>query len=110
MTLTELDARKKFCPFSFTAVPVVNEYGAEIQCSGPWTCKGSECMAWRADPVSPEWDELVVNRLRGEDNPPFSNCPDGWEVLSYGTGSTYKVHRKRDPKPATGYCGLAGKP
>ena len=47
MTTTEEDARTKWCPYSFAAQPVVNEYGAEVQCAGPWMCRGSECMAWR---------------------------------------------------------------
>ena len=47
--MTEEEARKKWCPHSFAAQPVVNEYGAEIQCAGPWMCRASECMAWRQE-------------------------------------------------------------
>lgn len=82
--LTEDEARKKWCPQSFAAIPVINEYGAEVQCSGPWVCKASECMAWRWFTHQREKDGQI------------------WSPTGPYSATGTKEH--------TGYCGLAGAP
>lgn len=47
MFLTEKEAKKKFCPFTFCAPADRSPTGEGITKGGPWHCIASECMAWR---------------------------------------------------------------
>lgn len=88
MTMTEADAKTKWCPFSrFGVIDTVapNRFGAgsegsfaEIACR----CIGSACMAWRKRETA--------------------------EFSAKAEAEFRKTGRRLEPD--TGYCGLAGRP
>lgn len=47
MHITEDEAKKKWCPFTFAVTEIRAGDGQGIREPGPWTCLGSLCMAWR---------------------------------------------------------------
>jgi hypothetical protein len=46
--MTEAEAKTKWCPYTFGVSEIRNGNGDGIRESGPWTCRGAECMAWRS--------------------------------------------------------------
>lgn len=85
--MTEEEAKTKWCPHSFGAMPANNEYGAPLRDVGPYVCCGSACMAWRwsyrkGDLINVE----IVRDMHGEK-----------QTLKIAEGGA-------------GYCGLVGKP
>jgi hypothetical protein len=62
--------------------------------------------------MSAEFERKELTTPRGEINPPFSNCPDGFTVTRYDSEGGYTAERetKAASEIITGYCGLAGKP
>ena len=122
---TEDEARRLWCPIvraitmdddgntglvSFNRQCVINTSRANIpHATG---CLASGCSMWRwADADERiEYDEVFPNRPAGEINPPFSNCPDGYGVISYGSNLQYHARREISRLARRGYCGLAGDP
>lgn len=83
MLVTEQEATKKWCPFSFKSL------------SDPDRCEASGCMSWR---------EKGSKRVAVPEYP----CSDGIEGCEACTpGYSGKHIHMYVP---TGYCGLAGKP
>lgn len=94
MLLTEEQARKKWC----CQHDMANQH-----------CYASDCMAWRWGESEDECeDEVTLPVPKGESNPPFSNCPEGYKVERY-SNSDYTAAKGRKIT-ARGYCGLAGSP
>ena len=91
--ITELDALKKWCPFTRHAAfgsPAINrsgdadKFGIDYNPVNKWNkCVGSDCMAWRFRKPNSEWVERELSD--GSKMGSFENVPNG-------------------------YCGLAGKP
>ncbi|MCC8967894.1 hypothetical protein H8A95_37695 [Bradyrhizobium sp. Pear76] len=44
---TEEEANDKICPHTFHIVEIRGDDGVGIREGGPWSCRGSRCMAWR---------------------------------------------------------------
>lgn len=69
------------------------------------SCIASECMAWRKVGLFVEKKLSDVRLDSGT-----TRTPDGWRyVVSYDDGK-HLYERCMSDGPATGYCGLAGKP
>jgi len=105
---TEEEAKALWCPMSRQSEQGVGgSYNRPT--SGGFNCIASGCMMWRQTNGEYDTFERIENLKKppGEVNPPFSNCPEGYTVASYGH-SSYTAARKTGTKPATGLCGLAG--
>ena len=111
MTLTEDEARKKWCPF----VRAGNEAGCNrsvLNAEGYLDkCIASECMAWRWAAQSYEYKTTEAVWHEGglgiEIVPPAG---DGWEQIDEGIIDFHHIPWRR-PKPIRhGYCGLSGNP
>jgi len=115
--MTEDEAKRRWCPFAnqaaVSAFRIISPAGAG---SGAHTCCiASSCMAWRwtsAERDIIETDEQHLFKPSGELNPPFSNTPEGFKVISHDSDHTYFCCRERivGHEAAKGGCGLAGAP
>lgn len=93
MTMTEEEAKKKWCPQMAAAGMLCDEterYGSHNGVVAA-RCIASECMAWRFKPQ--EWKHAAA--YGGE-------WIDTQEVDGWG--------QKGEKLPTLGYCGLAGHP
>ena len=125
--VTEEEARKKWCPFvrlmsvakrdgkrdtavtAFNRIALTSDAATHDMSPAAARCIASECMAWRWGEIESENDGVYEGRLEpGEFNPPFAQCPPGYEVTSYNSASFCAVKNHRNV--VKGWCGLAGKP
>lgn len=94
--MTEDEARRKLCHRTLGRT------------GGPMNCWGSDCVAWVE--TAPETDEYErkygLRKPKGQLNPPFSNCPEGFEVTGHDSHGYYQVRKKVGVIPAQGNCGL----
>ena len=105
MAMTEAEAKTKTCPQSFGVAAEYDGNGNGIRQGGPFSCVGSDCMAWR-------WKVRDVSSK-------LSKTPvDGWEHISAEDAMNEydikgEVWREPDAEAQLrrpGYCGLAGRP
>ena len=110
--IPEAEAVKKWCPLSRGPMGQNRASAADdgVVIIGP--CIGSACMAWRwvDDGDRIEHDEKQVKKPEGQLNPPFSNCPEGYEVSSHDSAGWYWCRREISRQPPRGYCGAFGRP
>ena len=115
--MTEEEAKTKWCPFArsriFASETIGNRpfpgTGPEDLPHAECLCFGSMCAAWRQSTGEFVNDgEADLPIPKGETNPPFSNCPEGFRVAHYGAASYKAVKDSR--VVAHGFCGLAGTP
>lgn len=115
--MTEQEAKTKWCPFarfkfaSTSDGPACNREGGpsigeDTGGTNPWLlsgtrCIGSACMAWR-------WDKRCVEHIRQATRP----AGEGWAEAptSMNLGEFPEERAWQKDMPATGFCGLAGKP
>ena len=98
MLVTEEQAKEMWCP----QTPAIKS-GASLH------CLGAACMWWRWGPSDYLSDDSKdFRKLPGELNPPFSNCPEGYEVTIRDHFGFTAVKNARVVK--RGFCGMAGKP
>ncbi len=109
MLVTEKDANSKRC-LMLELIQTVNSSAVRGGPGSPVGCIGSNCMWWRWGVSDLKFDDVqTLRKPDGEINPPFSNCPEGYEVDSHDCDGYYQASKnKRIVK--LGYCGLAGKP
>lgn len=111
--MTEDEAKTKWCPFVRVGMYGSNSTSAQnrgISTAVPdtVTCIGSRCAVWVV--LQPEMDitqEHFAYRPKGEVNPPFSNCPEGFTVTGQGSHDHYIARKKTGTSPAQGMCGMA---
>ena len=109
MSISEADAKTKWCPFSrvpFGNGTVSGNRGFDGHPSGEETlCVGADCMAWRW--IGPE--------LETADKFKMGERPDGegWECTLPDAGRDKFENNSRWSRPyphRDGFCGMAGKP
>jgi hypothetical protein len=113
--MTEDEAKTKWCPNVRVNVgthQTGNRLGAMANgVDSRLACIGSACMAWRSyDIVEDRETECIsLAKPRGELNPPFSNCPDGFSVTRHDSDGYYDAI---SPRKVTrhGFCGAFGAP
>jgi len=105
MTLTEEEARKKWCPFArvpsaigmngsaVSGTPAINR-APHVEV----TCIASECMAWR-------WHGPAFEHMETREGEP---APIGWNADPEQHVFRGKIGWRRPRLNRTGYCGLAG--
>lgn len=64
-TLTEAEAKTKWCQESFGVPEVRDGNGNGIREGGPWVCMASECMAWRWMPAFQHRDGTTTQEATG---------------------------------------------
>lgn len=74
-------------------------------------CIASLCMAWRTtQPSGEQYDYKNLYKPKGETNPPFSNCPKGYEVTDHSVHLYSARKLIKENEPGTGFCILLGEP
>lgn len=113
MIVTEDKAKTKWCPFARVSrngggnrYPMDNDLADATAFA---RCIASDCMAWRwNEKPGHEYDERWIDKPAGEMNPPFSNCPEDYEVSMCGIGYSYRAQKQIGDRPGTGHCGITG--
>lgn len=108
MTLTEAEARTKWCPFSRYSVggdthgnrwkQSLPEDEPHALNPVPCRCIGSDCMAWRR---THEFADLPVG---------MAPLGDGWVKDGPPRGAGGAVTHRQTWKRPVGFCGMAGRP
>jgi len=121
MLLTEEQARRKQCPFTFTVNEIRRLDGEGIREAGPWPCVGSDCMAWCWE--AERYFETIIwycADSSARDEPPKPAGVDfnarfipGGLDSDYGArwveSDEHKEARRQDwLRNRRGYCGLVG--
>lgn len=109
---TEEQAKTKWCPKVQIAAAASGDQSGEWYNrpadADKFHCIGSACMAWVE--ATGAWTEYEYRhdlmKPPGELNPPFSNCPEGFEVARHDSGGRYQARRASKEHPPMGRCGL----
>ena len=63
MIISEIEAKTKWCPFTFAVSEQRGPDGCGIREGGPWTCCTTHCMAW-TPAETPDFKSRADERFR----------------------------------------------